>query len=68
LEDEIVERAGGGLTTTCSPHLESVVVTFVPPESVSVLDIGRFVPLAERVRVLASFGIELVAAVVHRRT
>ena len=67
-EEEIVEAPGGALTMMCSPHLENIVVTFVPPEAVAVSLTGKVVPRAETLSVFDSFGEELVAAVVHLRT
>ena len=67
-EYEIVEAAGGALTLTCSPQLESRSVSWSPAASDAVTLIGKAAPTAEMVRVLEVLGVELVAATVHVRT
>ncbi len=66
-EYEIVEAAGGALTLTCSPQLESRSVSWSPAASDAVSLIGKAAPTAEIVRVSEVFGVELVAATVHVR-
>jgi hypothetical protein len=64
----MVEAAGGALAETSSPHLESTVVAFVPPEAVEVCSTGSDGPLAETVNAFDSIGVELDAAAVHLKT
>ena len=67
LEMGIVEATGGGLTATCSPHLENFVVQ-VPFTAVAMSSTGKVAPTAAKVIVLGRFVVELVAPVVHFRT
>ena len=67
LDEAIVEASGGMCTTTGSPHLEIVVVTFTPAASVEVSVTGRLASV-EIVSVFDNFGVVLVAALVHFRT
>ena len=64
----MVTAVGGMPTTTCSPHLESDVVTFVPPETIAVSVTGSVIDPVEMMRVFVTLGDEVVAGIVHFRT
>jgi hypothetical protein len=68
LEEGIVTETGGIPTTTSSPHFESVIVTFVPPETIVVSVTGKLVAPVKRVRVSEAAGDDDVAGIVHFST
>ena len=68
LDEEMVVAGVGARTVTASPHLESAVVIFVPPEAIDAFVSGRVSPVAEMVSVFESLGTEADALLVHLRT
>jgi hypothetical protein len=68
LEEVIVAAEGGTRTTSCSPHLESVVVAFAPFEISAVSLTGKVIAPLETMSVFVTPGTEVVAGILHFRT
>ena len=56
LDAATVEAAAGACTATASPHLEIVVTTFSPEESVEVSSTGRLAPLGDDAEGVVQLG------------
>ena len=65
LDEGMVTAADGMPTTTCSPHLESLVVAFVTPETIAVSVTGSVIAPVEMVRVFITLGNDVVAGIIH---